>query len=100
MFLLSCLVPAQRQSLGWRPFFSVHELALSSSLWVGALAVSRPAELVKSQENRRRSGTTRENDQLDWLGFGVYCLVRLNLPDSPLGESGRQPRKFGFLPSP
>ena len=37
-----------------------------------------------------------------WAGsvLGVYYLVRLYLPDSPLGERGRQPGTFGVLPGP
>ena len=43
---------------------------------------------VQTNQRKRPAGLAQ---------FGVYCLVRLYLTDSPLDESGRQPRTFGVL---
>ena len=60
---------------------------------------SAPAQLrghrkqpgVQTNQGERPAGLAR---------LGVYFQVRLYLPDSPLGESLRQPRTFGVLLGP
>ena len=61
---------------------------------------STPARFRGDRENRQGPETNQGKRPAGQASFGVYYLVRLYSPDSPLGESGGQPRTVGVLPGP